>query len=435
MDRGIGTVAPGFEPVREVFADLFRKQWELGAAYAVYLDGELAVHLHGGVRGRADPLPYDEQVLQLVASTTKFAESACVALFVDRGLLRYDDRIAQHWPDFVRGDARKAEITVRQLMMHRAGLPVFDAKLTDAELFDHGRLASFLMRQPLTADLFRREPRDGGWRLADPPPPQAYHAVSRGLYTSVLLSRVDSQHRTLGRIFRDEIAAPLGLEFWIGLPESEEPRVAPFHPDTKTVMALLGSKADVMLDRGDPRHQLLDYEMDFLRDFITRPDSFAHRALSCLAPDGVAPHELGGHRKIRACELPSSNGVANARALAKLAALVAQGGVLEGHRIFASPRALQQAVETAARYAIDGVMKTPVAFTQGGFARLVAQDEAQTVTFGWGGAGGSMIRFVPELRLGCGYVTNTGGARMAMNDPRPNALLRATLDCMRAARR
>ena len=97
------------------------------------------------------------------------------------------------------------------------------------------------------------------------------------------------------------------------------------------------------------------------------------------------------------------------------------------------PETLREAAETADLYATDGFMLTPVAFTQGGFARLPAQDEARTETVGWGGAGGQMVRYVPELGLGCAYVTNTTGVRMAMNDPRPNALLAATIECARNA--
>ena len=94
---------------------------------------------------------------------------------------------------------------------------------------------------------------------------------------------------------------------------------------------------------------------------------------------------------------------------------------------------MSMAFACADDYAVDACMKTRVEFTQGGFGRLRAHDSAETVTFGWGGAGGSMVRFVPELDLAVGYVTNTLGARMAMNDPRPNALLATAIGCARAA--
>src|SRR5688572_10925966 len=121
-----GSVAAGYETVEQTFRDFFIKQWDTGSAVSVYRCGEPVVRLVGGTRiGPTDRVAYDAATIQLVASTTKFVESVCMMLLIDRGLLRYDDRIADHWPEFDGGEALKARVTVRQLMMHRAGLPVF----------------------------------------------------------------------------------------------------------------------------------------------------------------------------------------------------------------------------------------------------------------------------------------------------------------------
>jgi CubicO group peptidase (beta-lactamase class C family) len=427
-----GFVAPGFEPVRRVFESHLARGWDVGAGFAVYRRGELAVSLSGGVLAADDARPYREDTLQLVASSTKFVESMCVALLVDRGLVAYDDRIVTHWPSFARAGSLKATLTLRQLLMHRAGLYTLDRKLGDAELFDPDALARCLERQEPNEELARVEPGDGSWRTQDPPPPQAYHAITRGLYSSALLRRVDPQHRTLGAFFRDELAEPLGLDIWIGLPEREEPRVAPASTNPRVSMKLAGLDVELSLDADDPRYQVLDYERAFLSSLFTQPGSPACRALLLLALDGVPTADLGSHRKLRAYELPSSNGMANARSLAKLAALAAEGGTLDGKRLFARPQTLLDAAACAERYAVDAVMLAPVEFTQGGFARLRASDG--TVTYGWGGAGGSLVRWAPELRLGCAYVTNTFGSRMAMHDPRANALLAAAIDCAALSR-
>lgn len=119
--------------------------------------------------------------------------------------------------------------------------------------------------------------------------------------------------------------------------------------------------------------------------------------------------------------------VRGADALARLASLAANGGALGSTRIFSSDAALEEAAKTAASYAVDGLMMTPVAFTQGGFARFESGDAQRTVSIGWGGAGGQLVRFVPELDLAIAYVTNTLGARMAMNDPRGLMLLDAAV--------
>ncbi|ARV57746.1 hypothetical protein BZZ01_03025 [Nostocales cyanobacterium HT-58-2] len=429
-----GTVAPGFELVRHVFQSLLTRGWDIGSAFSVFMHGKPVVNLFGGIRDKSapNPLPYDGDTIQLVASNTKFVESLCIVLLVDRDLLRYDDRIVDYWSEFANHDAQKAKVTVRQLMMHRAGLAVFDSQLTDAELFNLEVQAKFLERQKQLPEFFQPEPQDANWGSLNPAPPQVYHAVSRGLYASQLLRRVDPKHRTLGQFFQDEFATPLGLQFWIGLPENEEHRVAPIHPALGTeVMKLLNNQANIDIEPNDPRYQLFDYELEFFKQLLTQPSSIPHRALNCLAPNDVAPYVLGNHRKIRACELPSSNGVGNAQSLAKLAALTVGYGVLGEQRIFSQPNTLEQAIKCADFYAIDGMMLTPIPFTQGGFARLLAWDDLKTVTFGWGGAGGQMVRFVPELNLGCAYLTNTAGVRQAMNDPRANALLKVTIECAR----
>ena len=187
-----GSVAVGYEAVADAFHAFFTKGWDVGSAVSVDVRGEPVVQLTGGVRvGTGDPRPYDADTIQLAASATKFVESLVVALLVDRGLLRYDDRIVEYWPEFASGHPGKAQVTVRQLMMHRAGLPVFERKLGDEELFDLDARARFLERQVQVPELFAVEPPGAAWKSQRPAPPQAYHAVSRGLYSSELVRRVD----------------------------------------------------------------------------------------------------------------------------------------------------------------------------------------------------------------------------------------------------
>ena len=427
-----GTVAQGYEPVADAFHTFFTNAWDIGSAVSVYVRGEPVVRLAGGSRaGPGDAAPYDAETIQLVASTTKFVESLVVALLVDRGLLRYDDRIVEHWPEFAGGHESKTQVTVRQLMMHRAGLPVFERKLGDDELFDLDARARFLERQAQVPELFTVEPPGADWRSQRPAPPQAYHAVSRGLYSSELVRRVDPKRRRLGLYFRDEIAEPLGIDFWIGLPDEQAPRVSGTRPDPTVITRLLAGDVAGLQASDDPRHRLYDYEIAFLRRLLTQPDSIPSRALNCLAPSGVAPQELANHPKLRAVELASSSGFGSADALARLAALAVGGGSLGGRSIFSSDRAVQEATEVADEYAVDDLMGTPVSFTQGGLARFQSSDPDHTVSIGWGGAGGQMVRFVPELGLAIAYVTNTLGSRMAMNDPRGLMLLDAAVACAR----
>jgi CubicO group peptidase (beta-lactamase class C family) len=426
-----GTVAAGYEPVRDVFQSFFDKHWDVGSGVSVYHGGIPVVQLTGGRRISTDDsiVPYDAATIQLVASTTKFVESVCIALLVDRGLIRYDDRIGDHWPEFAGGQAGKDLVTIRQLMMHRAGLPVFHRKLGDAEIFDFDARARFLESQAQVPNLFEPEPANGVWNSQQPGPPQAYHAVSRGLYSSELVRRVDAAHRRLGLFFRDEIATPSGLDFWISLPDEMVSRISATQPDATAITRLMAGDLESFRTSSDPRYALREYEIAFLQQPLTDPTSIPCRALNCLAPSGVSPMQVANHPKLRAAELASSSGFGNAGSRAKIAALVVGGGALGSTRIFSSDRALREACEVADSYAIDGLMGTPVAFTQGGFAQFDRDDSRRTVSIGWGGAGGQMVRFVPEFGLAIGYVTNSLDARMAMNDPRGIALLTAAVRC------
>lgn len=426
-------IAPGFEAVQTVFEEHFTRGWDVGSAFAVFIDGQMVVNLAGGVRSKTAeaPVAYDTDTIQLLVSCSKFVESLCIAVLVDRGWLTYDDRIVDHWPEFAPEGSTKAKITVRQLMMHRAGLPVFDRNLTDDELFDHDQRELFLEQQPQVAELFEPEPADGNWRQQSPAPPHAYHAVSRGLYSGALLRRVDPQHRTMGQFLHEELALPLGLDLWLGLPEAEEHRVSPTTADRVGVMHVTGLQPSPEIAPDDPRYQVFEYEVDFFKQFLTQPESLVFRCLNTVSLKDVFPQELGTHRSMRACEMASSTCVGNALALAKLAALVVGGGEIEGKHIFAHPETLDLVAELAESYAKDSILGTPVEYTQGGLARFYAQDREQTLNYGWGGAGGLIVRYVPSLKLGCAYVTNTGGVRMNFNDPRGHRLLAAAIECAR----
>src|SRR5436190_2757826 len=205
-----GSVAPGFEDVQEEFRRNFVDRGELGAAVAAYVGGEKVVDLWGGYRDDHRQERWEEDTLVLVYSTSKGMSAIAVALANSRGLIDYDERVATYWPEFAQNG--KGSITVRQLLAHQAGLSGLDARLTARVLADLDGLAEALAAQ---------EP---AWR---PGTRQGYHALTIGWYEGELIRRVDPQHRSLGRFFADEVAAPLGLEFYIGLPSDVDPsRVA-----------------------------------------------------------------------------------------------------------------------------------------------------------------------------------------------------------------
>ncbi|MBW1885540.1 MAG: beta-lactamase family protein, partial [Deltaproteobacteria bacterium] len=198
-----GSVEPGFEAVRFAFERNFTDRKELGAAFAVYHRGKKVVDLWGGHRDRKRREPWQADTLTTIFSSTKGIAALTLALAHSRGLFEWDAPMADYWPEFAA--AGKQQITVRQLLAHQAGLCAIDEPLDAEILGDLDRLATILAKQ---APAWVPGTRHG------------YHAISLGWYQSELLRRVDPQHRSLGRYFREELAEPLGLDIHIGLPES-----------------------------------------------------------------------------------------------------------------------------------------------------------------------------------------------------------------------
>ncbi len=221
-----GHVEPGFEGVRDAFANNFEELGEVGATYAFYVDGTQVVDLWGGERTDTGAA-YDGDTLQIVFSSTKGATAACAHLLAQRGLLDIDAPVVTYWPEF--GQAGKEHIPVRWLLSHQAGLPTFDTTLTREEA---------LAWEPVIHALEVQAP------LWEPGVAHGYHAITYGHLVGEVVRRIDG--RSLGTFFHEEFAEPLGLDFWIGLPEELEPRVAPMIPmssggDGASIADLLGA--------------------------------------------------------------------------------------------------------------------------------------------------------------------------------------------------
>src|ERR1044071_3935026 len=197
--RVSGFVAPGFEEVRAEFERNFAERGEIGAAVAAYWRGEKVVDLWGGRRTPDGGAPWNQDTMVVVMSTTKGLAAMTLAVANARGWIDYDAPVARYWPEFAQNG--KADITVRQLLGPEAGLVVLDRKLSIAEQADLDFVREILARQ-------RPE-----WK---PGTQHGYHAMTVGLYMQELIRHADPQHRSLGHFFDDEIARPLGLDFYIG---------------------------------------------------------------------------------------------------------------------------------------------------------------------------------------------------------------------------
>ena len=261
-----GTVEPGFEGVREAFARNFTEHGDVGAAFCLHVEGRKVVDLWGGTADVKTGRPYDGSTLQLVFSTTKGATAACANLLAQRGALDLDAPVATYWPEFAA--AGKDSIPVRWLLCHKAGLPVIDKRLS---------LEEALAWEPVIEALAVQQP------VWEPGSAHGYHALTYGWLVGEVVRRVDG--RSLGAFFAEEIARPLGLDFWIGLPEGEEDRVAP----------LVGG----LLPEAAPDNE----ELKALLEQFTGPDTLLGRALTLNGAFGEVWNDPRGARGTdRRCE-------------------------------------------------------------------------------------------------------------------------------------
>ncbi len=374
-----GFVKPGFEAVHRAFNENFETRHELGAACCIYYQGEKVVDIWGGVRNKATGEPWEENTMVLVSSATKGFAGLAMALAHSRGLFDCDERISKYWPEFAQHG--KDKITIRQLLAHQAGLYALDERVNTKIEADLDKLAVILARQK------------PAW---EPGTRQAYHAITLGFYESELLRRVDPKHRSLGQFFHEEIAIPLGLDFYIGLPED-----IPNSQLSRTYMASPGAGAA----RKAPLPLMLA---------VMNPRSRIRRALW---------GELPGDREHvypRNVEVPSGGGIGTARAMAKAYGVFATGGKeLELREETLDQLMAPASPPTCGFY--DEVMKLEGMEMSLGFMKpSLKVPFAHPSSFGMLGFGGCLGFADPHAKVGFAYVPNRNDYYLM--DPRQNAL-------------
>ncbi|HSC61767.1 MAG TPA: serine hydrolase domain-containing protein, partial [Rhizomicrobium sp.] len=209
-----GFAKPGFEQVRETFENNFKNLGDLGASYCVTKNGETVVDLWGGYSDAAKTKPWVKDTIINVYSTTKTMTALTALMLADRGLIDFNAPVAKYWPEFAANG--KANITVAQIMSHSAGMSGWKEKITKEDLYDWEKATSLLAAQ------------SPFWEPGTAP---GYHALTQGYLVGEVIRRVTG--KSIGRVFREEIAEPLNADFWIGLPASEDDRVAELIPPPK----------------------------------------------------------------------------------------------------------------------------------------------------------------------------------------------------------
>jgi CubicO group peptidase (beta-lactamase class C family) len=367
-----GYLAPGFEEIGRVFERNFEEFGEIGAAFAATWNGEPVVDIWGGLADRSSGTAWSRDSLQLIFSGTKGLVAICMLILIERGQIELDAPVARYWPAF-----GKSNVCVRDIFMHTARLPGFVARVTIDELMDDVRLSALLASQEQNSD-----PRAGF----------CYHALTYGWLAGELVRKVDG--RSVGRFFADEVARPLELEIWVGLPPNHKHRVTTLE---------LASNWGI-----SPHLQAEVYERDLLmRQVWGNPEWMTPRAFPWNRAD------------FHAAEIAGVNGIVTARSLAKLYGVLACGGAP-----LMTERTVQLARSTL-KAGFDELHNVNRRFGVG--FQLQTETKAYGPppdAFGHPGAGGSTHGAWPELRVGFSYAMNLmrdGDVR----DPRSGALIDA----------
>ncbi|MDO1560202.1 serine hydrolase domain-containing protein [Brevundimonas sp. 2R-24] len=361
-----------FSAVRDLFDAALESGEELGAAFTLCIEGEVVLDLIGGHADLARERPFDRRTLTPVFSTTKAVTALMAARLVDQGRIGWTTPVAEVWPEF--GQAGKAAVTFEQLLSHQAGLPGFDTPQDPGIWFDPPAVLAKLAGQaPM-------------WPLGQG---SGYHPITGGYLIGEVFRRLDG--RSLGTALREDLGEPFGLDIWIGLPDSEHGRCAEMKkpPAAADLGQLDDIKRAAFLDRGS-------------------------------APGGR------GSAAWRRLEIPSANGHATARDLARLMSVMACDGMMEGRQVLSPDTARAAMAERVQGQ--DRVLPFVLSWAAG-FMRnqgvWVYGPGEQTV--GHSGWGGSCAFADPERRLSGAYVMNRQSVHL-IGDPRPVKLIEAAYE-------
>ncbi|MEM7220930.1 MAG: serine hydrolase domain-containing protein [Pseudomonadota bacterium] len=364
-----GTVDERFAPVRDAFEANFSKHDDVGASVAISLEGEMVVDLWGGYRDAAGTEPWQEDTIVNVYSTTKTMAALCALLLADRGELDLHAKVADYWPEFAQNG--KADVEVRHFLSHSAGLSGFDQPSTTEQIYDWDWVCATLAAQA------------PWWQ---PGTASGYHALTQGHLIGEVVRRVTG--RSIGRYFADEIAGPLGADFYIG--------TGPEHFDR--IGQLIPPDAPAVVSDGD---------------------SIAARTFRSPAPEASASATAAW----RQAEIPAANGHGNARSVVRVQTAVANRGHAFGVDLLSEAGAARVFEEQT--NGKDLVLGVPIRFGMG--YGLTSSDfpmgPNERIAY-WGGWGGSTIVVDQDARLCVSYVMNRMESGL-MGDPRGFSILQA----------
>ncbi len=374
-----GTCDPKFQEVRQEFERNFQERGEVGASVCVTVQGQTVVDLWGGQANAGSNTPWKEDTVSVVFSSTKGATALCAHILASRGQLDLDAPVATYWPEFAQSG--KENIPVKMLLSHQAGLPAVRETLPDGAYADWDLIVNALAKE---------EP------FWEPGTRNGYHALTFGWLVGEVVRRVSG--KSLGTFFKDEVAGPLGLDFWIGLPEDKESQVAP-------------------MIAAEPNP-----ESPFFREIATPGSMQSIVLLNMGGYMGAEPQF--DTRAAHAAEIGGAGGVTNGRGLAGMYEPLALGGKKDSVELV-NPETLARMGRVASSTGKDAVLVMPTRFALGYMKTMDNRKEPAGVqdsvlvseaAFGHVGAGGSFGFADPPAAMSFGYTMNRMGPGAALND-------------------
>ena len=367
-----------FKSVKDAFISNFDENLETGASFAVTINGKHVIDLWGGHADEAKTKQWNKDTIVNVFSTTKVMTTICIHMLVDQGLLDLNAPVAKYWPEFAQ--AGKENLPVRYLLSHNSGLAGWDKTLRIKKLYKWDLMVELLAAQK------------PWW---EPGTKSGYHTITFGYLLGELIRRITK--KSVGAFFREEIAEPLGADFYIGLPEEHDNRVADLIAPPPIDLSTFG-------------------DID--------PKSVAIRSLTNPMIDVKETKT----REWRNAEIPAANGHGNARSVSRITAALACGGKLDGIRLL-SEKAIKRSIEEQS-YSTDLVLNVPIRFGLGwGLQNKELPIGPNPNLFYWGGYGGSVIAVDLDAKMSFSYVMNKMVSTLT-GDPRSEKLINALYESL-----
>ena len=362
-----------FYAVIDAFRTNFEEGLEVGASFAVMIDGKHVIDIWSGYADADKSRSWEKDTIVNVFSTTKVMTAICIHMLVDRGLLDLEAPVAKYWPEFAQ--AGKEKLPVKYLLSHTSGLAGWDRKFRTKKLYNWDLMVDLLAAQK------------PWW---EPGTKSGYHTITFGYLLGELIRRITQ--KTVGTFFREEVADPLNADFYIGVPEEQFERIADLIPPPPIDLSSFG-------------------DID--------PKSVAMRSLTNPFLDVLETRT----KEWRTAEIPAANGHGNARSVSRATAALACGGELDGIRLL-SEEEIKKSIQEQS-YGMDLVLNTPIRFGLGwGLQSKDLPIGPNENMFYWGGYGGSVIVVDLDERMSLAYVMNKMTSSLT-GDPRSERLLEA----------